>query len=54
MGSVEECHDRRSQRRYANFKPTFRLKRPAKSTWRRVAGRMASSVLDAGISEPMS
>jgi hypothetical protein len=25
-GRVEECHDHRSQRRYVNFKRTFRLK----------------------------
>src|SRR5208337_3473291 len=52
IGSVEGCPDRRFRRRYANFKPTSPVNRPASSTWRLVAGPMVSSVLDADIGEP--
>ena len=51
-GSVEGCHDRRSPKRSASFNPTSLRRRPASSTWRLVGGRMASSVLDAGMGEP--
>src|SRR5271165_533148 len=36
IGSVEGCPDRRFRRRFANFKPTSPVKRPASSTWRLV------------------
>jgi DNA polymerase III delta prime subunit len=52
IGSVKGCPGRRFLRRYGNSKPTSPMKRPASSTWWPVAGLMASSVLDAGISEP--
>ena len=52
IGSVKGCPGRRFLRRYGNSKPTSPMKRPANSTWWPVAGLMASSVLDAGISEP--
>jgi serine/threonine-protein kinase len=51
-GSVEGCHDRRSPKLCASFNPTSLRKRHASSTWRRVGGRTASSVLDAGMGEP--
>ena len=51
-GSVEGCHDRHSPKLCASFNPTSRRRRHASSTWRRVGGRTASSVLDAGMGEP--
>ena len=53
IGSVKGCPDRRFRRQYTNFKPTSPQTRLASSTWRPVAGPMASSVLDADIDEPM-
>ena len=49
---VDRCPDRRFRRRYANFKPTSPVKRPASSTWRHVAGPMVSSARDADVGEP--
>src|SRR5438477_9314430 len=54
IGSVKRCPDRRFRRQYTNFKPTSPQTRLASSTWRPVAGPMASSVLDADIDEPMN
>jgi hypothetical protein len=51
MGSVEGCQDRHFPRRYGSFKATSPPKKPAKSTWRPVAGPTASFVPDADIGE---
>ena len=54
IGSVEGCPDRRFLGPYANFKPISPAKRLASSTWRPVAGPMASSALGADIGELMN
>ena len=51
IGSVEGCPDRRFPRRCGSFKMTSQPRKPANSTSRPVAGRMASFVPDADIGE---
>ena len=54
IGSVEVCHDPRSQRLSASFSPTLPRRNAASSIWQLVVGRMGSLVRDAGMEKPMS
>jgi transposase len=53
-GSVGGCPGRRFQRRCASFRRSLPVKKPAKSIWLPVVGRMASCVLDVRIGVPMN
>jgi len=54
MGSVLGWPDHHSQKRCVSFRPTSPQRRPARSIWRRVVGRMGSFVLDVGTFERMN
>src|SRR5208282_2112151 len=52
-GSVAGCRGRFSRRRCKNSSRSLPVKRPAKSTWAPVAGRIGSYVRDASTGGPI-